>query len=168
MSNYIIPIIIIFLFIFCKFKKVDTYDTFIEGASKSLPLVANIFAFLVAVFVLIELFNASGLSKVVVSFMLPVFKFFGIPEQVIPLIIIKPFSGSGSLSILTDIYSTYGVDSYISHCASVIIGSSETVFYVTSIYFSKTSVKKLGYAVPLGIFCTFLSAILSCLLCRLF
>lgn len=168
MNNYIIPILIVLLFIYCKIKNVNTYETFIDGAKKSLDLVCNIFAFLVAVFVLIELFNASGLSAYFVNITAPIFTFLGIPKEVIPLIIIKPFSGSGSLSVLSDIFSTYGVDSYVSRCASVILGSSETVFYVSSVYFSKTKVKKIGYAVPLGLLCTLISCILSCLFCKIF
>ncbi|MBQ7307888.1 MAG: spore maturation protein [Clostridia bacterium] len=168
MSNFVIPIFIIFLFIYCKIKKVNTYETFIEGAKKSLDLVCDIFAFLIVVFIMIELFNSSGLSNYLIDFISPIFVYLGIPKEVLPLIIIKPFSGSGSLSTLTQIYTDYGVDSYISRCASVILGSSETVFYVTSIYFSKTNVKKLGYVLPLGLLCTLISCILSCLICKIF
>ena len=166
--TYIIPVLIVLLFIYCKIKKVNTYETFVEGAKKSLELIANIFAFLIAVFIVIEISQASGLNNYLIKLLCPVLKFFAIPEELASLIIIKPFSGSGSLSVLSDIYSEYGVDSYISRCASVILGSSETVFYVSSVYFSKTSIKKIGYALPLGLFCTFLSCILSCLFCKIF
>ena len=167
MSKFVVPIFIVFLFSYCKLKKVNTYETFVEGAKKGIDLICDIFAFLVVVFIMIEIFNASKLSNYLINFISPLFSILGIPKEVLPLIIIKPFSGSGSLSTLTQIYTDYGVDSYVSRCASVILGSSETVFYVTTIYFSKTKIKKLGYVLPLGIFCTLISCILSCLFCKI-
>ena len=168
MSDFFIPIFILFVIVYSKIKGVTVYDTFVEGAKNSIDLVLDIFAYLIAVFIMIELLNVSGVCDFIAHIVSPAFVFLGIPAEVVPLIIIKPFSGSGSLSVLTNIYTTYGVDSYVSRCATVILGSSETVFYVTSIYFSKTSVKKIGYIIPLGLFCTLLSSILSCLLCKIF
>ena len=85
----------------------------------------------------------------------------------IELVLLRPFTGSGSLALLSEIFNTYGTDSYIGRCASVIIGSSETVFYVSAVYFAKTSVKKLSYAIPVSLIATFIGAIVSCLLVRI-
>lgn len=167
MSDYILPILIICLFVYCKIKNENIYDNFVKGAKKSIDLVCNVFAYIVAVFILIELFNASGLSDYFCNLVAPVFNLIGVPEEVVPLIIIKPFSGSGTLSVLSDIYTKYGVDSYAARCATCILGSSETVFYVTSVYFASTSVKKTKYLLPLGLLCTLISSILSCLLCKI-
>lgn len=166
MSAYILPVLIIILFVYANIKKVNTYQTFVNGAKSSLDLIFDIFAYIVAIFVIIELFTASGLSDKLSNILAPVFNFLGIPVELSKLIIVKPFSGSGGLALLTEVFEKYGVDSYISRCACVILGSSETVFYVSTVYFSKTSVKKLGWAIPIALFCTIISVILGCALCR--
>ena len=166
--NYVLPILILLLLVYNLVKKQNNYDSFVKGAQKSLTLIFEIFANIVAIFVIIELFRASGISAYLQKIISPVFKIFGIPSELCELIVLKPFSGSGSLALLSDIFTHYGVDSYIGRCASVIISSSETVFYVTSVYFSKTKVKNLSYAIPLALFVTFLSSILACLFCKIF
>lgn len=166
--KYVIPILLLLLIIYSTIKKENNYNIFVNGASKSLKLIFDIFANIVAIFIIIELFKASGLSVYLNKIISPVFTIIGIPKELTELIILKPFSGSGSLALLSDIYSTYGVDSYISRCASVIMASSETVFYVSSVYFSKTKVKNLSYAIPLALFITLLGSFFACLFCRIF
>ncbi len=166
--NYIIPILLLLLVIYSQIKRQNNYDSFVIGAQKSLTLVFEIFANIVAIFLIIELFKQSGISAFLQKYISPVFGIFGIPKELCELIVLKPFSGSGSLALLSDIFSSFGVDSYIGRCASVIISSSETVFYVTTVYFSKTKVKNMGYSIPLALFVTFLSSILACLFCKIF
>lgn len=167
MIKYVIPILLIFLIAFAFIKKIDNYGVFVKGASKSLKLLFDIFANIVAVFIIIELFKVSGLSGYLYKILSPVFNFIGIPAELTELIVLKPFSGSGTLALLSDIFTTYGVDSYIGRCASVIVASSETVFYVSSVYFSKTKVKNLSYAIPLALFVTFLGSLFACLFCKI-
>ena len=90
----------------------------------------------------------------------------GIPPEVSELVLLGPFTGSGSFALLNDIFATYGADSYISRCACAIMGSSETVFYVATVYFSQTKVRKLLYAIPCALIASLVAAIVSCLLCR--
>ena len=167
MSKYLVPFLILCLMIVSSIKKINNYKHFVDGAKKSLELVFNIFSYIAVVFIMIELFRESGLSVFLAKLLSPVMNFLGVPTELIELVILKPFSGSGTLAILNDIYLQYGVDTYIGRCASVIVGSSETVFYVSGIYFSETKVKNLGYALPLALCCTLLSAILSCLICKI-
>ncbi|MBR4124293.1 MAG: hypothetical protein IKR12_01840 [Clostridia bacterium] len=166
-SIYIIPILIFVLLAAAGIKKNKPYNSFVTGAKQSIELVFDIFAYIVAVFVFIEIFDASGLADLLSKVLAPVFKFFGVPSELTKLALLKPFSGSGGLALLQDIFDKYGVDSYVARCASVILASSDTVFYVSTVYFSKTSVKKLGIAIPIALFATFLSIILSCLFCRI-
>jgi len=167
MSNYILPILFIGLLIFCLIKKINTYDTFVEGAKGAIKLVVSIFPYIATIMIAVTLLRISGITLFLSNLVSPVFSFLGIPKELCELIILRPFTGSGSFAILNDIYTQYGVDSYISRCASVILGCSETIFYVTTIYLSQTKVKKLLYAIPVALIATFIGAIASCLLCRI-
>lgn len=166
MSIYLLPILILFTFIYAKTKKVNVYGSFINGAKQSIGLVVDIFPFLVTIMIMVQFIKISGLATLLANFISPVFNLIGIPSELCELVLLKPFSGNGSLAILNDIYTTYGVDSYIGRSASVIIGSCDTVFYVTTLYCSQTKVKKLSYAIPVALLATLAGAILSCLFCR--
>ena len=167
MSVYILPILIVLLFLYASLKKVNVYSSFVEGAKSSFDLVLNIFPYIVAILVAVALFRESGLSQNLTRYLSPLFNLLGIPSEVCELVLLRPFTGSGSFAILDNIYLTYGVDSYISRCASCIMGSSETLFYVTTVYISNTSIKKLSYAIPVGILASIFGAIMSCLMCRI-
>ena len=166
-SIYIIPVLIFIMLVVASIKKNKPYNSFVSGAKQSVELVVDIFAYIVAVFVFIEIFDASGLSDMLSKVLAPVFKVLGVPTELTKLTILKPFSGSGGLALLQDIFDKYGVDSYIARCASVILASSDTVFYVSTVYFSKTSVKKLGIAIPVALLATTISVILSCFFCKI-
>jgi len=167
MSVYILPVLIIFLFIYSFFKKVNVYNSFITGAKGSFDLVKGIFPYIVAILVAVGLFRVSGLTALLTKIISPIFNLLGIPSEVCELVLLRPFTGSGSFAILKDIYSTYGVDSYVSRCASCILSSSETLFYVASVYTAKTSIKKITLAIVVGILASIFSSILCCLLCRI-
>lgn len=167
MSIYIVPVLLLLVLIYSAFKKVDTYSCFCRGSKKSLDLVVNIFPFLIAIILMVELLKNCGAWNAISNFLAPFFNIFGIPKEVVGLVLLKPFTGSGSLAILNDVYLTYGADSYISRCASVIMASSETVFYVSAVYFSKTKVKKLLYAIPIALIVSFLSSVFACLFCKI-
>lgn len=163
----IIPLLFILVFVYAAIKKVNVYSAFTKGASKAIPLVLKLFPFILSVLVLSEIFEKSGVSAFVTDLFSPVLGFFGIPKELAKLLIIKPFSGSGSLSLLSEIFSSYGADSYIAKCACVCFGSSETVFYISAVYFSSVKKKKLIFPIIFALISTFLSCVLSCLICRL-
>ena len=168
MSIYLLPVLILSVFVYAKIKKVNVYTSFIGGAKQSVGIVMGIFPYLVTIMIMVELIKISGLASLMARFASPVFSVLGIPTELCELVLLKPFSGNGSLAILNDIFARYGVDSYAGRCASVIVGSCDTVFYVTTLYCSQTKVKKLSYAVPVALLATFLGAIVSCLLCKIF
>ncbi len=167
MSVYIVPIFIIIVLLYASYKNLNTYNIFINGAKGATELVVSIFPYLVAIMISVALLRTSGLTDLLTKLISPVFNFLGIPSEVSELVLLRPFTGSGSFALLSDIYSTYGADSYISRCASVIMGSSETVFYVATVYFSQTKVKKLLYAIPCALVASLVAAVISCLLCRI-
>lgn len=167
MSVYLIPILFIFIFAFALFKKVKPYDAFTFGAKSAIPFAVSIFPYLVSIFLLTELFEASGLSSALSNLLSPFFNLLGIPKELTKLVLIKPFSGNGALAVLTDIYSTYGVDSYLARSASVIYGSSETVFYVAAVYFAGAKTKKLTLPIIISLIASFISCVFACFICHI-
>ena len=166
-SVYIIPVLILALFIYARFRGVKIYESFTDGVKGAVGLALSLFPYLATIFIMTELFEVSGLAGMLQNFLSPVWRWLGIPEQLGQLILIKPFSGSGSLAVLSDVYAKYGSDSYVSRCASVIFGSSETVFYVSAVYFSSCKYKKLAGPIFISLAATTLSAVLACLICRI-
>lgn len=165
-SMYILPSLLILLIIVCIVKKVKVYDCFLLGAKDALDLVTDVFPYIASIFVCIETFKASGLSSIVSGWLAKPLAYIGIPSEVAEILLLVPLSGNGTIAILEDIITKYGADSYIARCASVIAGGSETIFYISAVYFSACKVKKLRYAIPVSLFCTLLGALIACALCR--
>ena len=114
----------------------------------------------------VALLRVSGITSWLTQLLSPIFNALGVPPELTELVLLRPFTGSGSYALLEDVLVTYGADSYISRCACVIMGCSETIFYVATVYFSQTKVKKLLYAIPVALLCSTVGTILACLLCR--
>lgn len=166
MSIYILPVLFIFLFIYCCYKRINTYDHFVKGAKGAIKLVVDIFPFIAAILISTALLRAAGITDFLAQLLSPIFNCLGIPPELVELVLLRPFTGSGSYGILQNIFTQYGADSYISRCACVIMGCSETIFYVATVYISQTKVKKLLYAIPVALFCSLVGTILACLICK--
>lgn len=167
MSKYLIPVLFLFVFLLSMIKKVKPYESFTLGAKSALPFAVSIFPYLASIFILTELFEVSGLSNLFSTALSPFFRILGIPTELTKLVMIKPFSGSGSLAILSEIFTLHGVDSYLSRCACVIYGSSETVFYVAAVYFSGAKTKKLSAPIIISLIASFASCVFACFICKI-
>ena len=167
MLSMLIPLLFLFVFIVSLIKKVKIYPAFIDGAKNGIPLAVSIFPYLVGIFILTELFEVSGLSSFLLRVLAPLFNFLGIPSELFSLVLIKPFSGNGALANLTEIFNVYGVDSYISRCACVIYGSSETVFYIASVYFCSGKKHNLTKPIIISLVANFFSCAFACFICRI-
>ena len=163
----IIPVIFIAVFVFAAIKKVNIYQSFTEGIEEAFKFTVSLLPCLAAVFMMCELFEVSHLSDALTNLLSPVFSFLGIPPELTKLVLIKPFSGSGSLAYLNGIIERYGADSYIVRCACVCFGSSETVFYISAVYFAGLKVKKLALPIVCVLVSTFASTVIACLVCRI-
>lgn len=167
MANYIIPIFLIVLFLFCFIKNINAYNAFIDGGKQAVTLCVNTFPYLVAIFVAVELFKLSGLSVYIGNLVSPVFTLLGIPSELVEFLIVRPFTGSGSIALFSDIISTHGVDSFITKCTAVIMSCSETVFYIIAVYFSTIKIKKLRPTIFLALLSCFIGSIIACAVCRI-
>lgn len=164
--SLLFPVLFLGVFIFALFKKVKLFDAFSSGVKGAVPLLLSLFPSLAAVLILSELFAESGLSAILARLLAPALEFLGIPKELAPLVLIKPFSGSGAMAFLNDIITTHGADSYLARCASVVYGSSETTFYLSALYFA--GAKKVSpVAVVIALVCNLLAAVLGCLFCRI-
>ncbi len=168
--KYIFPLIIPFIFLatflFATIKRVKVYDSFTEGVKGAIPLIVSVFPYIAAVTMLAKLLEASGVSGWLAGKLSPFFAFTGVPEEVAPLVLIKPLSGSGAIAVLTEILDTCGVDSYAGRCACVIYGSSETIFYIGAVYFAGLKRKKLTAATCIALFSFLASVLFGCFLCK--
>ena len=163
---YVVPALFLALFVFALVRRIKLYDCFTEGVKEAVPLILSIFPYLAAILMLSSLFEASGLSKIITDFLTPFFRTLGIPPEISSLVLIKPFSGSGSTALLSEIFSLYGADSYIGRCAAVAYGSSETVFYISAVYFAGSHKKKLVRPIAVALLANFLGVIFGCFLCK--
>lgn len=166
-SAYVVPVIFILVLVASLIKRKNAYSYYIDGARGAVELMIGVFPFLLAIMVAVEVYRVSGVSSVVAKFVSPIFSAMGLPGELSELILLRPLSGAGSIAILNDVYTAYGVDTYIGRCASVIYGSSETVFYISAIYSSGCKLKHLGYAIPVSLIATLIGCIIGCLLLRI-
>ena len=163
-----VPLLFLAVFVYALIKKVKLYDSFTAGIKGAIPLVVSLFPYLAAVLILSELFEQSGLSARMTQLLAPLCKSVGIPPELSKLLLLKPFSGSGSTALLSEILAAHGADSYVGRCACVCYGSSETVFYISAVYFANVKQKKLFKPVCIALFANFATIIVGCQLCKLF
>jgi spore maturation protein B len=132
-------------------KGVPVYDAFIQGAREGIPTTIRIIPFLVGMIVGIGMLRASGAFDLLANAIGPWLHHIGIPESVLPLALVRPFSGSAANAVLVDIIHHHGANSLDAHMAATMVGSSETTFYLIAIYFGCVGIKKTRYAVWVGL-----------------
>ncbi len=149
--EYITPVLIMIIIIVALSKKKSVYADFIDGAGEGMKILKDIFPPLVAMLVAAAMLKASGAMELFLNLVSPVVDKIGIPKEVMPLVVIRPLSGSGAIGVLSGILNDYGADSVIGRIASVICGSTETTFYCLAVYFAKTRVRSIKRAIPSAI-----------------
>ncbi|GAB6168646.1 spore maturation protein [Clostridium carnis] len=160
-TKSIIPIIVVLIITYGMFKGKKVYEWFIEGAKEGLQVCLNIFPYLLAMIVAVHIFRESKLLDMLNNLIAPTAGVIGLPKEVIPLVLIKPLSGSGAMGILTDILNTYGPDTAIGLIASVIMGTTETIFYTITVYFGAVQIKKIRHTLWASIFAELTAIILA-------
>ncbi len=167
LSQLVIPVFILFVVIYGFFKKVRVYDSFISGASDGINIVLKIFPYILAIFIAVKSFQASGAFDCVKNMFSGVFVFLKIPIEVVSISIIKPLSGSASIGVFTDIVKTTGPDSLASKISAVIMGSAETTFYVLAVYLGSVGIKKTKYLVPVCVIADIVGITLAIVIVKL-
>lgn len=147
-SDFLIPVTVLFIVVFGCLKKVDIYEAFLEGAKEGLQTVLDILPTLIGLIMAVEVMRAGGLLEILVELIRPAAEAIHFPAELAPLSIVRLVSSSAATGLLTDIFSTYGPDSFIGRTASVMMSCTETVFYTMSLYFLSVGIKKTRYTLP--------------------
>ncbi len=150
-SIWLIPLLIAFILLYGTYKKVPTYETFVEGAKEGFSMAISIIPYLVGMLVAITVFRASGAMEFFIDLMKPALQALGVPSEIVPLALIRPISGTGALGMTSDLIATYGPDSFIGRLASTMQGSTDTTLYVLTVYFGAVGIKKMGDALKVGL-----------------
>lgn len=145
------PALIALLLIYALIKRCDPYDAFVEGARDAVPTLLSILPNLALMLGSIAAFRAGGGFELISRLLSPVFGALGVPAELIPLLVMRPFSGSAALAVLSDVLKTYGADSFIGNAASVCVGSTETIVYTIALYCGSAGIKKTSYAIPVAL-----------------
>lgn len=168
LSIYILPLMILGILIAGIIKKVPVYEEFIEGAKDGFKVSISIIPYLVAIIVGISMFKASGGIDIISGIIGGLMSKLSVPTDIIPIMITRSLSGSATLGLFSDIASTHGGDCYITKLAAVMVGSSETTFYVLAVYFGSIGIKKYRYALLTGIIADITGIVLAILVARAF
>ena len=144
-SNLAIPLIILLIVTYGLIEKNKVFDDFLEGAKEGIEIVFSILPTLVGLFVVIGALRNSGVLDIIIRFITPLLNVINFPSEIMPLAMLRPISGSGSIAVATDIMKNYGVDSTIGMIASTFMGSTETTLYTIAIYTSCVKIKKTRF-----------------------
>lgn len=150
-SEYAIPVIFVGIVGFGLVKKVKVYESFTEGAKEGFYTAVRIIPFLVAMLVAIGVFRASGAMDLLIKALSPITNVLKIPAETLPMAFMRPLSGGGAKGVMTETINTFGPDSLIGRTVAVMMGSTETTFYVLAVYFGSVSIKKTRHALPVGL-----------------
>jgi spore maturation protein B len=163
-----IPGLIIFILTYAAFKGIKIYEVFVEGAKEGFQVAVRIIPYLVAMLVAIGVFRAGGAMEMLGTIVGPITNLIGMSPEVLPLAILRPLSGSGALGVFSELVTTHGPDSLIGRMASVMMGSTETTFYVMAVYFGSVGVYRTRHAVPGGLTADFVGIIAAVLVTNWF
>jgi spore maturation protein B len=161
-----VPLLIVFVLVYGLIKKVDIYDAFVEGAARAIPTLVRVAPYICAMTMAIALLRDSGLLDALSNLLSPALSKVGMNAELLPLALLKPLSGSGSLAMVNDIMTKYGPDSFQARAAAVMCGSSETILYTIALYFGAVKIKRTRYTLPVALCATIFAVFFSLFITR--
>ncbi|RKN84627.1 spore maturation protein [Paenibacillus ginsengarvi] len=167
LSAWAIPVLIALIPLYGMSRKVPVYESFVEGAKDGFDTAVKIIPHLVGMMVAISVFRASGAMDLMIGWLKPLLAYAGVPSEVLPLAILRPITGSGSLAYTADLIGQYGPDSLIGRMASTIQGSTDTTLYVLTVYFGAVGIRQGRYALKVGLFSDLVGFAASVAICLL-
>lgn len=167
LSNLILLLFVVGIPVYGACKKVQVFDVFVEGAKQGFETSLSILPYLIAMLVAIGMLRASGFFELTGVILAPVLSAIGMPSELLPLALIRPFSGSASTGIMAELIHNHGGNSFIAKTAATMMGSTETTFYVIAVYFGAVGIKKTRYAIPAGLLADLAGIAVAVLVCKL-
>lgn len=168
MTALLVPALLFAVGAWASYKKVDLYAAMSKGAADGLQTVKRILPPLVVLLSAIAMLRASGALDALSALCAPLLRLLGIPPETAPLLLLRPFSGSGALAVGSELMTRFGPDSTLGRTAAVMLGSTETTFYVIGVYFGALGVKKTRHAVPAALVADLIGFVMAALTVRLF
>ena len=166
LSLWALPAILLLILTMGLAKKVPIYETFTTGAKDGFKVAVNIIPYLVAIIVAISMFRASGIIEMLEQTLSGILSRIHVPADVIPIMIVRSLSGSAALGVFSDIANTLGPDDYATKLSAIMVGSSETTFYVLAVYFGAIGISKLRYALLVGLLADFIGIVAAVCVCN--
>lgn len=166
-SAWAIPAVVVLIPLYAAYRKVPVYESFVDGAKDGFDTAIRIIPHLVGMMASIAIFRASGALDAVMGWISPLVSRLGVPPEVMPLALLRPITGSGSLAYAADLMETHGPDSLIGRIASTVQGSTDTTLYVLIVYFGAVGIRRTKYALKVGLFSDlvgFVAAVAICLI----
>ena len=155
-----VPLLLSAVALYAIARRVDVYDALCQGAGEGLGILVKLIPSLIALLTAVAMLRASGALNALTGLLTPLLTALGVPPETAPLLLIRPFSGSGALGVGAELMRTYGPDSLIGRTAAVMLGSSETTFYTVAVYFGGAGIRRTRYAIPAAL-CADLAACLA-------
>jgi len=165
-SKLLIPFLIALFPLYASLRNVKVYEEFVDGAKEGFDVAIRIIPYLIAMLCAIGIFRAGGGIELLSKWLSPVMHLVGFPTELLPMALMRPLSGSGTLGIFTELVKQFGPDSLIARTAGTIYGSTETTFYVLAVYFGSVAVRKIRYAPIAGLTADLVGFIVSIIICR--
>ncbi len=162
-----LPLLLAFFPLYAALRRIKVYEEFVEGAKESFQVALRIIPFLVAMLVAINMFRGSGGMDLLTNGMRPLLAWVGFPSELLPMVLMRPLSGSGTQGLFVDLVKNHGPDSLIARMAGTIYGSTETTFYVIAVYFGSVAVRRTRHAVAAGLIADGTGVVVSIIICRL-
>lgn len=159
--EFVMPVFAGLVVIFGLVRRVPVFDIFLKGAKEGIMLLYNIAPTIMGLVFAVDLLRSSGAINVICDFVSPAADFLGFPKEIVPMVLLRPISGSGSTALLTSLYQDCGPDSFAGQVASVLAGSSETTFYAVAMYFGSIKVKKIRHTLVAALLADFTAAVMS-------
>ncbi len=167
MSAAVIPLLAVAVVIYAVYKKVDVYDAFVKGAIQGLPVLYRVLPYMAAMLICIRLLRESGMVDAMTLALKGPMEALGFPPELLPLSLMRPLSGSGSMALVADVFQNYGTDSMLGLMASTMMGSTETIFYTLALYFGSVGIQETRFTMPVALIATLLSTVGSVVACKL-
>lgn len=164
--EFVMPVFAGLVVIFGLVRRVPVFDVFLKGAKEGIMLLYNIAPTIMGLVFAVDLLRSSGAIDVICDFVSPAADLLGFPKEIVPMVLLRPVSGSGSTALLTSLYQDCGPDSFAGQVASVLAGSSETTFYAVAMYFGSIKVKKIRHTLVAALLADFTAAVMSIITVR--